>query len=162
MLSMSVASITQVNAQWNQTYYSDEFGDEDLVSRPYIASVQSDGSFSNSAATNAKLSYIFFLFPDDSTYSVGMKLVEYGSSIVKAYSTTEYLVKIKNDKGNVISTKMYMIKGYDMMFDLNNIFLPLIKKNNNLKIYIKELSSGYASTYSLNLNCNGVTKLIMK
>lgn len=76
-------------AKWESRFYVDDFGDP--TEEGYVTRDITDGSFSNSAATNAGLSARLLIEPD----VFDIKLFEYNSSEVKAYSTDFYKVRLK-------------------------------------------------------------------
>tara|TARA_B100000767_G_C19549535_1_gene444350 strand:+ start:78 stop:704 length:627 start_codon:yes stop_codon:yes gene_type:complete len=148
---------TEGLGNWEVKYFVDDFGDP--TSQGYITNKKNlEGQFSNSAATNAKL-VAYFIAIDSS--SIALKLFEYGSSVVKAYSTDNYSVRIKDDNGETYSLNGNIYKGGDRLFiddsykkkhvsKLHHILL----KGGKLTIVIKEAEYSLTS-YKLSFDASG-------
>ena len=103
---------TEGLGNWEVKYFVDDFGDP--TNQGYITNNKIlEGQFSNSATTNAKL-LAYFIVKDSS--NVALKLFEYGSNAVKAYSTDNYSVKIKDDNGKTYAFNGNMYKGGDRLY----------------------------------------------
>lgn len=128
---------------WEMSFYVDEF--QNPTNEAYIKN--SDvfvGVFTNSATTNSKLYARILIDADD----IAIKLWEYGSYEVKAYSTTYYDITLLDDNGNKHNINGTMYKNGDRIRLADLTFISLLQKNQKLKIYIKENSEyGYNSTY---------------
>ena len=144
-------------SKWEKRYYTDEFNNP--TTNAFIAPVDMlSGTFSNSATTNSKLSA--YVRVDDEDCQI--MLWEYGSNLVKAYSSTDYNITILLPDG----TKKYFTgtmykNGQVINFDDYNGILTLLKSTNgSLKIYIKEDSDyGVNSTYLFEVNTSGFKNL---
>jgi hypothetical protein len=128
---------------WEEAFYVDEFNTP--TNEAYIRNSEFFiGVFSNSATTNSKL-YAMLLIDSD---SIAIKLWEYGSQLVNAYSTTYYDITILDDNGRKHYTTGTMYKNGERIFLKDKTFISLLKKNQKLKVYIEEDSEyGYNTTY---------------
>ena len=132
-------------SKWEKTYYVDEFNTP--TSNAFIAPVDTlSGTFSNSATTNSRLSAYIRVDNEDCQ----IMLWEYGSSLVKAHSTTDYDITIllSNGTKKYFTGTMYK-NGQVIFFDDYSGIVSLLKNTNGvLKIYLKEDSDyGVNSTY---------------
>ena len=122
---------------WSIKYYVDDFGDptdEGYIAHDYYIK----GTFSNSATTNSNLNVYFLISGAD---DIAVQLYEYaGNSPVKAYSTDEYEILIKDSSGikHSMSGKMYE-GGKRVYFD------PSFKKNHISKMHNILLAGGEVS-----------------
>lgn len=134
---------TFVNEVWKTSFYVDEFNNP--TSEAYIRNNNLfEGSFSNSATTNSKLYARILIDADD----IAIKLWEYGSQEVNAYSTTYYDITILDDKGQKHYTGGTMYKNGERIYFDDWTFVSLLQENKKLKIYIEEDSKyGYHSSY---------------
>ena len=109
-------------------------------------------------STNSKLSAYIRV---DNEYCQIM-LWEYGSSLVKAYSTTDYDITIllPNGSKKYFTGTMYK-NGQVIYFDNYNEIITLLKNTDGvLKIYLKEDSDyGVNSTYLFEINTSGFEDL---
>lgn len=128
---------------WETSFYVDEF--RNPTNEAYMKN--SDvfiGVFSNSATTNSKLYARFLIDAED----IAVKLWEYGSQEVNAYSTTNYDITILDENGNKHYTNGTMYKNGDRIYFEDWTFVSLLQQNEKLKIYIEEDSKyGYKTTY---------------
>ena len=142
---------------WEIKYFVDDFGDP--TNTGYITTKELIvGSFSNSATSNADL-LAKFIIKDSS--NVGLKLYEYKSNVVKAYSTKSYSVIIKDSEGNKHSMTSKIYKGGDRLYiddsyKKNHIskFHNLLVKGGNLTIIITESEYGLTN-YKITVNGDG-------
>ena len=142
---------------WEVKYFVDEFGDP--TNTGYITTKELiSGSFSNSATNNADL-LAQFLIKDSA--NVGLKLYEYKSNVVKAYSTKSYSAFIKDSEGKKHSMTCNIYKGGDRLYlddsyKKNHIsqFHNLLVKGGNLTIIIKDSEYGLTN-YKINVNGDG-------
>ena len=142
---------------WEITYYVDEFGQ--YTNEAYIRNKNYFvGTFSNSATTNSKL-YAQLLI--DANY-VAIRLLEYGSHLVKASSTTYYSITYLDEAGRKYSSTGAMYKNGDRILLDDRKLLQLLEENDSVDIYIKENSKyGVNSTYLVTIyreNFNTVHK----
>ena len=128
---------------WKSSFYVDEFNNP--TSEAYMRNVNVFvGTFSNSATTNSKLYARILIDSED----VAIKLWEYGSQEVNAYSTTYYDITLLDDNGNKHYTNGTMYKNGERIYFEDWTFVSLLQENQTLKIYIVEASKyGYNSTY---------------
>jgi hypothetical protein len=142
---------------WEVKYFVDEFGDP--TNTGYITTKELiSGSFSNSATNNADL-LAQFLIKDSA--NVGLKLYEYKSNVVKAYSTKSYSVIIKDSEGKKHSMTCNIYKGGDRLYlddsdKKNHIskFHNLLVKGGNLTIIITDSEYGLTN-YKITVNGDG-------
>ena len=142
---------------WEVKYFVDEFGDP--TNTGYITTKELiSGSFSNSATNNADL-LAQFLIKDSA--NVGLKLYEYKSNVVKAYSTKSYSVIIKDSDGEKHSMTCNIYKGGDRLYlddsyKKNHIskFHNLLVKGGNLTIIITDTEYGLTN-YKITINGDG-------
>ena len=144
-------------SKWEKRYYNDEFNNP--TNNAFIAPVDYfSGTFSNSATTNSRLSAYIRVNSDDCE----IMLWEYGSSLVKAYSTTDYDITIllPNGTKKYFTGTMYK-NGFAICFDDYNGIISLLKSTNGtLKIYLKEDSDyGVNSTYLFEVDTSGFKDL---
>ena len=147
-------------SKWEKRYYVDEFNTP--TSNAFIAPVDTlSGTFSNSATTNSRLSAYIRVDDDDCQ----IMLWEYGSSLVKAYSTTDYDITIllPNGTKKYFTGTMYK-NGQVIYFDDYSGIVSLLKNTNGvLKIYLKEDSDyGVNSTYLFEVDTSGFKDLYNK
>ncbi len=132
---------------WEKAFYVDEFNSP--TNEAYIRN--SDvfvGTFSNSATTNSKLYARILIDSDD----IAIKLWEYGSNEVNAYSTTSYNITVQDDKGNKHKLYGTMYKNGERIYLSDSTFTALLQQNKKLKVYIEEASEyRYHSTYLFEL-----------
>ena len=142
---------------WEIKYFVDEFGDP--TNTGYITTKELiSGSFSNSATNNADL-LAQFLIKDSA--NVGLKLYEYKSNVVKAYSTKSYSVIIKDSEGKKHSMTCRIYKGGDRIYlddsyKKNHIskFHNLLVKGGDLTIIITDNEYGLTN-YKITVNGDG-------
>lgn len=147
-------------SKWEKRYYTDEFNNP--TSNAFIAPTDTlSGTFSNSATTNSRLSAYIRV---DNDYCQIM-LWEYGSSLVKASSTTYYdiTVLLPNGTKKYFTGTMYK-NGQVICFDDYNGIITLLKNTTGvLKIYLKEDSDyGVNSTYLFEVDTSGFNELYNK
>lgn len=128
---------------WRIDFYVDEFNlptdDAYIRNDPLFA-----GTFSNSATTNSNMYAVIIMDSD----GIAIKLWEYSTHEVKAYSLTQYTITVLDDTGTKHYLSGKMNKGGERIFLSDWTLANLLKRNNELKIHIKENSSyGVASTY---------------
>lgn len=130
-------------AAWEIAFYVDEFNNP--TNDAYLRN--SDiiyGSFSNSATTNSTLYARILIDTED----IAIKLWEYGSNVVEAYTSTDYNITILDDSGQKHYTTGKMYKNGDRIVLEDWTIVNLLQKNTQLKIYIQENSKyGVNSTY---------------
>jgi len=144
-------------SKWEKRYYVDEFNNP--TSNAFIAPTDTiSGTFSNSATTNSRLNAYVRVNSDDCE----IMLWEYGSSLVKAYSTTDYDITIllPNGTKKYFTGTMYK-NGTVICFDNYSEIIALLKNTDGiLKFYIKEDSKhGVNSTYLFEVNTSGFKNL---
>ncbi len=128
---------------WKSSFYVDEFNNP--TNEAYMRNADVFvGTFSNSATTNSKLYALILIDAED----IAIKLWEYGSHEVNAYSTTYYDITLLDDNGNKHYTNGTMYKNGDRIHFEDWTFVSLLQQNQKLKLYIVEDSKyGYNSTY---------------
>ena len=128
---------------WKMSFYVDEF--DNPTNEAYITN--SDvfvGTFSNSATTDSKL-YARILIDEN---RVSIKLWEYGSVEVNAYSTTKYKITILDESGTKHYTTGTMYENGERIRLEDWTLVSLLQNNSQIKVYIEEDSKyGYHSTY---------------
>jgi len=142
---------------WEINYFVDDFGDK--TDEGYIANKDFiEGVFSNSATTNSNL---FGYFIISSKREIAIKLLEYGSSVVKAYSTEYYNVSIKDSEGETYSLRGTMFEGGDRLYIDHGFGKNKISKMHNIMmkggevvVVIKEDDYGL-TTYRLSFDSDG-------
>ena len=144
-------------SKWEKRYYVDEFNNP--TSNAFIAPTDTiSGTFSNSATTNSRLNAYVRVNSDDCE----IMLWEYGSSLVKASSTTDYDITIllPNGTKKYFTGTMYK-NGTVICFDNYSEIIALLKNTDGiLKFYIKEDSKyGVNSTYLFEVNTSGFKTL---
>ena len=155
------AKVAQTNFQgngiWEIKYYVDDFGDP--TDTGFITNTDLiKGTFSNSATTNSLL-YAYFLV--NGKGDIAVKLFEYGSSEVNAYSTEYYEVKVKDSNGTVHSLPATIFEGGDRLYIDSAARKNKISKMHNLMVEGGELQvviispSSYPSTYKFSINADG-------
>ena len=142
---------------WKMDFYVDEFGQ--YTNEAYIRNKNYFvGKFSNSATTNSKL-YVTLLI--DTNY-VAIQLLEYGSYVVKASSTTYYNITYLDKTGRKYNSTGTMYKNGDRILLDDRKLLQLLEENDSVDVYIKENSEyGVNSTYLVTIyreNFNTVYK----
>ncbi len=128
---------------WESAFYVDEFNNP--TNQAYIRNTDVFvGTFSNSATTNSKLYARILIDAED----IAIKLWEYGSLEVNAYSTTYYDITLLDDNGNKHYTNGTMYKNGERIYFKDWTFASLLQQNQKLKVYIVEDSKyGYNSSY---------------
>ena len=144
-------------SKWEKRYYVDEFNNQ--TNKAFIAPTDKiSGTFSNSATTNSRLNAYIRVNSDDCE----IMLWEYGSSMVKAYSTTDYDITIllPNGSKQYFAGTMYK-NGTVICFNNYSEIVTLLKNTDGiLKFYIKEDSKyGVNSTYLFEVNASGFKAL---
>ena len=136
-------TVAAVNA-WSIEYFVDDFGR--ATDEPYVIGSFS-GAFSNSAATNEKLTgYIYverYKDGDDIIEGVSFDLREYGSYQVKNILSKDkyYTVQILEDNENVISERAVMKSEGDALCIWKNT-------SNTVVDAMKNNCSGFSEMYS--------------
>lgn len=128
---------------WEKAFYVDEFNNP--TNQAYLRT--SDvlyGTFSNSATTDSTLYAKILIDAED----VAIKLWEYGSNEVNAYTSTDYEITILDDSGTKHYTSGTMYKNGERIYLSDWTLVNLLQNNTQLKIYIRENSKyGVNSTY---------------
>lgn len=122
---------------WSIKYFVDEFGDP--TDEGYIAhDLYIKGFFSNSATTNSNLNVYFLI---SGAGDVAVQLFEYaGRSPVKAFTTDNYSIIVKDSKGVKHSMAGKMYEGGNRIF-----FDPSFKKKHISKMHNIFLDGGEVS-----------------
>lgn len=151
-------SIKRYNEQgvWEIGYFVDEFQEE--TNDGYIVNYGT-GTFSNSAATNARLDAKLLITND---YEAQLFLYEYGSQQVKSYSRSGEFYNIRLASGE----ERYNLEGLmtsDRIYIVDKRFFVYLKKGGYLKVYIEEQSKyGSPSTYLVELDVTNYSKAMNK
>ena len=133
---------------WKITFYVDEFKnptDEAYVTNSNVFY----GKFSNSATTNSNLQAQILIDAD----GVAVKLWEYGSLLVDAYTSTSYKVTVLDDNQVKHHLTGIMYKGGDRIHLADRTLVDLLSTNTEVQIYIEEVSNGVNSTYLFTVKC---------
>tara|TARA_B100000579_G_C22705046_1_gene791656 strand:- start:21 stop:641 length:621 start_codon:yes stop_codon:yes gene_type:complete len=141
---------------WYINYFVDTFGDKTdsgyIRNRGYIK-----GVFSNSATTNSLLNAYFII---SNKQRVAIKLLEYGSSVVKAYKNNYYNVAVKDGEGKTHSFTGVMYKTDDRLY-LNpvgkkkvSVMHNILIKGGEVTLVITEQDYGL-TTYKVTFNSDG-------
>lgn len=89
---------------WTVKYFTDKFGrQKEELGNAYLGTTEAIlGEFSNSATTNSDCLFYVFIFPGEEGEepTVGIKMIEYGSSVVKAISEDDYFVSLLDKDEN--------------------------------------------------------------
>jgi hypothetical protein len=143
---------------WKIGYFVDEFGDP--TENGYISnSNYISGVFSNSATSNSNLNSLFLISKKS---RVALQLYEYaGRNPVKAYSTKDYSIIVKDGSGEKHSMKGTMYEGGDrIFFDRSSGKNHISKMHNilmnggNITVVLKDTEYGL-STYKIQFNADG-------
>ena len=145
---------------WMIKYFVDDFGDptdQGYIGSQYWKDVK--GTFSNSATSNSNLNVFIMI---RSSRDISVKLYEYaGNNPVKAYSTDEYSISIKDSNGIKHSLTGIIYEGGDRIyFDRGSNKNHISKMHNILmnegevSVVITENQYGL-STYKFKFNANG-------
>jgi hypothetical protein len=140
-----ILSIIQTFGQWTLNVQRDSFGD--LTKDKYIKYSDTNGSFSNSATSNSKLTanlVVNYSYDSDTIPVFWFELYEYGDedrqSVGKVIGDATYglSIKLSND-----STEWYELNAGKTTINLwhnlenrNLLFNHLKKENNTIKCYI--------------------------
>ena len=143
---------------WKVGYFVDEFGDptdNGYVSNNYYI----EGTFSNSATSNSDLNSVFIISKKS---RVALQLYEYaGRNPVKAYSTKDYSIIVKDGNGEKHSMTGTMYEGGDRIFfdtssrknDISRMH-NILEGGGNTTVVIKDTEYGL-STYKIQFNADG-------
>jgi len=143
---------------WKVNYFVDEFKEE---TKSGYVSQETKGSFSNSATDNNKLS-VNVLVTDKEVLQ--LFLFEYGSSKVKATVNDmgRYSIKVKDSSTDSIVYDETILLYSDRFIFEDKEFFNILKKNKEVKVYIKELSKYSGSTYLFKLDPNKLDNALVK
>lgn len=128
-------------AQWQENYYVDDFGDKTTEKYESMSAV---GTFSNSAVQNADAKYTFI---KDQEY-VLINVYEYGRSLATNIDATFEVVKVKQPNGNIVSIKrVFFTKSGKLLFSKKNyaLFLDVIKDSGDY-VMVFDRSGKYSSS----------------
>lgn len=148
---------------WNIEYFVDDFGR--ATDEPYVIGSFS-GTFSNSAATNEKLTgYIYVERYDDGdsvVEGVSLDLREYGSYQVKNIISKDkyYTVQILEDNENVISERAVMKSEGNALCiwkDTSNVVVEAMKNNSKLTFRVDEEDG--MDSYLFTVDCKGFSEM---
>lgn len=142
----AAASNTDDLGIWQVRYYVDEF--QLPTTEGYITTTQYViGTFSNSATTNSTLKVVWLIDKDD----VAIKLLEYGSNVVKSsYDSTTYSILMLDPDNNRVSMTGTMYKGSDRIYigeSYESTVLEALKKNGSVTFKIEEQGKYATSSY---------------
>lgn len=158
----TVEEIATANA-WSIEYFVDDFGR--ATDEPYVIGSFS-GTFSNSAATNEKLTgYIYverYNDGNDIIEGVSFDLREYGSYQVKNIISKDkyYTVQILEENENVISERAVMRSEGNALCiwkNTSNVVVDAMKNNNKLTFRI-DAEDGMDS-YLFIVDCSGFSEM---
>ena len=158
----TVEEIATANA-WSIEYFVDDFGR--ATDEPYVIG-SFNGTFSNSAATNEKLTgYIYverYKDGDDIIEGVSFDLREYGSYQVKNIISKDkyFAVQILEENENVISERAVMQSEGNALCiweNTSNIVVDAMKNNSKLTFRI-DAEDGMDS-YLFTVNCSGFSEM---
>lgn len=146
---------------WVLSTYTDEFGD--TGSSKYL-SLASRGVFSNSATTNSELIAVLFY---EKSGSFSIRLIEYGSNIVK--DDDRYECSVKDSKGNVYRMTLYNDDDEGQL-TTSKLFVSDIEENSKIwktilghggiiSVAIKNYYST-SSTYRFKMDVSGFEKAV--
>lgn len=141
--------------KWKLKYFVDEFNEKTKAG--YIELRDVDGTFSNSATDNSKLTAIL-LVTDKNEVQIFLK--EYGSSLVKSYSYESYTIFTLHN-GVKKGFNGYMTSDRVVVEDSQK-FLDVIKQGGRIKIYIKEAGRYASSTYLFEMDFTNLDKAMKK
>lgn len=121
---------------WEKRYYVDEF---DQPTDDYYICAIIDGTFSNSATTNADLGVVLFLDKD----GLRIRLVEYRSSYVKGYRSNgaSYTATVLMPSGEKTKMSCHLDYGSDRLrFNdkANEMLLEALREEKDIKVRIDE------------------------
>ena len=141
---------------WAKKFYVDQFGlpteTPYIINKSYLV-----GTFSNSVTTDSKL-YAYFLIDAE---SIAIKLFEYGSQEVKAYSSTDYKIIILDDEDNKYYIWGEMWKNGDRVH-INETYestvLDLFKTKTSLTFYLEQ-SEILLSTYLFSVETSNFSEI---
>jgi hypothetical protein len=157
ILTFMVTMIANMFGQWEVKQSKDEFGD--LTGDKYAVVVMEDGTFSNSATTNAKLATVLFYTKIESKPFVYFNLWEYHSSKATFIKKGISVLKLKDNDGVIHNIKVYQLDDFISIEEESlNEFINLLKDNSKLKAYYQELGEYSNSTYKFTINCMNFTK----
>lgn len=144
---------------WDERYFVDSF--KAPTDDKYITTKKPlDGTFSNSAATDAQLSVNLIISEKNGKPFVGIELYEYGSIKVKNgnYKEQTYYAQFKDENEEGYIFTCYMPKNGDRIYfkDMevgimssgsSAEFVEALKNNKRLKIKVSDYGNSYTSTY---------------
>lgn len=154
--------VADANA-WSIEYFVDDFGR--ATDEPYVIGSFS-GTFSNSAATNEKLTgYIYverYNDGDNVVEGVSFDLREYGSYQVKNIISKDkyYTVQILEDNENVISERAVMkSEGNALCIWKNNSNIVVEAMKNNSKLTFRIDAEDGMDSYLFTVGCSGFSEM---
>ncbi|MCM1578831.1 MAG: hypothetical protein NC078_08550 [Ruminococcus sp.] len=155
----------KLDSPWELNYFVDDF---DRPTDDCYISGLFDGKFTNSATTNSELTTVFIISrykENDGTITetVGIKLAEYGYSVVKNYGRRAdcYNIQILEDNENIITEEGYMASEGDRILvwgDENQHSIINALKNNESLIFRIDEEDGMSS-YIFTVDCTGFKEL---
>lgn len=152
-LNSSGNSGNSSNDVWQINYYVDEFNNP--TNDAYITNKKAfSGTFSNSATTNSKLDARILIDKN----GISIKLYEYGTLEVKAYSTETYNIIFLEENGNKHNSIGIMYENGDRIKLTDNLLMTLINSNKTIKVHIEEVPKygGYRSTYLFDMKIDNL------
>ncbi len=168
-ITLLISLCTTLNAQWKIKYFVDDFGDK--TNDNYITYLDNNGTFSNSAAKNAKLlaQIIISYTSNDSFPEIRFDLNEYGTNpaVGKAIGFATYKLTIKMSDN---STELYYLQAESNSLHFNpyssrdilSFIENLIKEIKPIKCYI-HIDGEYSNeTYNFKINPLGFKNALEK
>ncbi len=147
---------------WSVSYFVDEFNNP--TNHKYIRCDTVQGTFSNSATTNSKLTAYILVYKQIENMDllkVDVKLYEYGSQVVKGiYSSEKYDITVLDTK----NVKHYLTgtihQGEDRIsFDEVDEIISILKQQGTINVYMK--SSKYStSTYLFSIETSNFYDMV--
>ena len=141
LLVLAVITSLTTNAQWEQGYFVDEFGDK--TEKSYMRMIAL-GTFTNSATRNSKCIYDFV----DTGKAMGVEVKEYGSSMATSTDRTVETVKIKTPSGEVktIDNVFFSRSGVLLFGESNYTQLKSILTESGRYVMVFRRSGRYSSS----------------
>lgn len=154
-------------SNWTLRYYVDNFGNE-MKDKKFLQFTTHNGTFSNSATTNSKLS-VRVTVDENNLY---IYLAEYGNNVVKNASSSSILYTIEVLDGNGTTHKLNGLLGSDSDrifcwknnsgdWVIDHSLINILKKGGIVSIYMYP-TDRKIQNYSFKIDANGFSEAYKK